>query len=124
MRIPFVFKFGFLEGAYVRAILESESLHVSANVRFLVDTGAIRTTISDRDAIRLGIDYAALEKVEQGMLGVGGTVDTYTLGDARLILNQSNKEKHTELIECLCVLKHSEINKEFCGYPAFLAGIS
>ncbi len=103
MRISFPFKFGALEGAYVRAILESESLHVSANVRFLVDTGAIRTTVSDRDAIRLGIDYTALEKVDQGMLGVGGPVDTYTLGDARLVFNQTTRKKHTEPLECVYV---------------------
>jgi hypothetical protein len=67
LRIPFTFKFGALEGAYVRAIIESPSLHLYASVKFLVDTGAIRTTISDKDAIRLGIDYATLQREENGM---------------------------------------------------------
>lgn len=68
LRISFTFGNGTLEAAYVRAVVESEAMHVSVSVRFLVDTGATRTTISDRDALRFGIDYAALAKVGEGML--------------------------------------------------------
>ncbi len=65
LRIPFVFKPGPLEAAYVNVVLESESLHIYATVEFLIDTGATRTTVSDKDAIRLGIDYEALEKQQE-----------------------------------------------------------
>jgi len=67
MRIPCFFKPGTLEAAYVTAILESETLHTYATVEFLVDTGATRTTILDKDAIRLGIDHGILEKLDEGM---------------------------------------------------------
>ena len=66
LRIPFVFKPGALEAAYVDAVVESETLHIYATVEFLVDTGATKTTISDKDAIRLGIDYETLEKHDKG----------------------------------------------------------
>ena len=72
MRITFVFKPVALEGAYVDAVVESETLHIYATVEFLIDTGATKTTISDKDAIRLGIDYETLEKLGKGMLGIGG----------------------------------------------------
>ena len=89
-------------------------------MKFLVDTGATRTTISDKDAIRLGIDYATLEKVSKGMLGIGGPVDTYILKDARLIFNQKNKKKHSEPLESLCFLRHSEVNERILRIPSIL----
>jgi hypothetical protein len=95
-------------------------MHVSVSVRFLVDTGATRTTISDRDALRFGIDYAALVKVGGGMLGIGGPVDTYIMKDARLIFNQEDRKKHTESIESLCFLKHSELNERILRIPSIL----
>ncbi len=120
MRIPFTFKFGALEGAYVRAILESPSLHLYASAKFLVDTGAIRTTISDKDAIRLGIDYATLHREENGMLGIGGCVDTYILEDARLLFNQDDRKQYVEPIESLCILRHAEVNERILRIPSIL----
>ena len=120
MRILFAFKIGALEAAYVKAVVESKALHVYATVKFLVDTGATRTTISDKDAIRLGIDYLTLEKVSKGMLGIGGPVDAYILKDARLIFNQEDRKKHIEPIESLCFLKHSEVNERILRIPSIL----
>ena len=120
MRVPCFFKSGPLEAAYVAAILESKTLHIYATLEFLVDTGATRTTISDKDAIRLGIDYAALEKLGEGMLGIGGTVDTYSLQDAKLIFHQENKKTHTETLEKICVLKHPQLNERILRIPSIL----
>ena len=120
MRVPCFFKPSPLEAAYVAAILESETLHIYATVEFLVDTGATRTTISDKDAIRLGIDYTALEKLGEGMLGIGGTVDTYSLPDAKLTFHQENKKTHTETFEKICILKHPQLNERILRIPSIL----
>ena len=120
MRIPCFFKPGPLEAAYVAAILESKTLHIYATLEFLVDTGATRTTISDKDAIRLCIDYMTLEKLGEGMLGIGGTVDTYNLKDTKLIFHQENKKTHEETLERICVLKHPQLNERILRIPSIL----
>ena len=120
MRIPCFFKPGPLEAAYVAAILESKSLHIYAVVEFLVDTGATRTTICDKESVRLGIDYLALEKLCEGMLGIGGTVDTYNLNDVNLIFRQENKKTHEETLERICVLKHPQLNDHILRIPSIL----
>ncbi len=120
MRIPCFFKPGPLEAAYVAAILESQTLHVYATVEFLVDTGATRTTISDKDAVRLGIDYLALEKLGEGMLGIGGTVDTYNLKDVKFTFNQGRRKTHEETLEKICVVKHPQLNERILRIPSIL----
>lgn len=120
MRIPCLFKPGILEAAYVTAILESEYLHIYATIEFLVDTGATNTTISDRDAMRLGIDYCTLEKLAGGMLGIGGTVDTYILKDAKLIFHKEDKKSHTENLERICILKHASLDERILRIPSIL----
>jgi hypothetical protein len=95
-------------------------LHLYASVKFLVDTGAIRTTISDKDAIRLGIDYASLYREENGMLGIGGCVDTYIIDDARLLFNQADRKQYVEPIESLCILRHAAVNERILRIPSIL----
>jgi hypothetical protein len=120
LRIPCFFKPGTLEAAYVAAVFESETLRTYASVEFLVDTGATRTTISDRDAIRLGIDYGMLEKHAEGMLGIGGTVETYTLKNAKLLFHKKDKKTHTETLETICFLRHAQLNEKILRIPSIL----
>ena len=47
---------------FVSASLISSKFSINAVVRFYVDTGASRTTIADRDAGRIGIDYKKTKK--------------------------------------------------------------
>lgn len=120
MRIPCLFKPGALEAAYVTAILESKSPHTYATIEFLVDTGATNTTISDRDATRLGIDYTALEKLANGMLGIGGTVGTYILKDAKLLFHKEDRKTHTENLKHICILKHASPDERILRIPSVL----
>ena len=101
-------------------MLESKSLHIYATIEFLVDTGATNTTISDRDATRLGIDYNVLEKLASGMLGIGGTVDTYILKDAKLIFHKADKKTHQETLDRICILKHATLNERILRIPSIL----
>jgi len=58
LRIPCFFKPGIFEAAYVAAILECKAPSIRETVELLVDTGASRTTILDKDAIRLRLDFS------------------------------------------------------------------
>lgn len=54
------------------------------------------------------------------MLGIGGCVDTYVLEDARLLFNQADKNQFVELLECLCILRHTEVNERILRIPSIL----
>lgn len=120
MRIPCFFKSGPLEAAYVNAIFEFEALHIYATIELLIDTGATKTTVSDKDAIRLGLDYDALEKLDKGILGIGGAVDTYIIKEAKLAFHKKDKQTHVEHLESLCFLRHSELTERILRIPSIL----
>jgi hypothetical protein len=61
-----------------------------------------------------------LEKLGCGMLGIGGTVDTYILKDAKLIFNTAGDKLHEERLESLYFLKHSEMNERIVRLPSVL----
>lgn len=58
----------------ITAFVEVPNLGVSASVEFLVDTGATRTVIHPRDALKFGIDIAtyAADACPRTFSGVGG----------------------------------------------------
>lgn len=120
MRIPCFFKPGIFEAAYVAAVLETKALNIHETVELLVDTGASRTTILDKDAIRLGLDFTKLEKLSEGMLGIGGLVDTYILKDVKLIFRREDKKSHTENLERIYILKHPNLNEKIMRIPSIL----
>ena len=120
MRIPCFFKPGIFEAAYVATVLESKALNIHETVELLVDTGASRTTILDKDAIRLGLDFTKLEKLSEGMLGIGGTVNTYILKDVKLIFRREDKKSHTENLERIYILKHPNLNEKIMRIPSIL----
>ena len=120
LRIPCFFKPGIFEAAYVAAVLECEALRISDTVEFLVDTGASRTTVCDKDVIRLGIDFSKLEKLSEGMLGIGGLVDTYVLKDVKLTFRRENGESHVESFDRIYVLKHAARDERIMRIPSIL----
>lgn len=120
MRIPCFFKPGIFEAAYVVAVLECEALRIRDIIEFLVDTGASRTTICDKDVIRLGIDFSKLEKLSEGMLGIGGLVDTYVLKSVRLTFRRENGESHMENFDRIYVLKHAVRDERIMRIPSIL----
>lgn len=120
MRIPCFFKPGIFEAAYVVAVLESETLGMRETVEFLVDTGASRTTICDKDAVRLGIDFRRLKRLSEGMLGIGGLVDTYVMSDAKLTFRTEDGESHVENFDRIYVLKHVVRDEKTMRTPSIL----
>ena len=120
MRIPCFFKPGIFEAACVVAVLESDALGMRETIEFLVDTGASRTTICDKDAIRLGIDFGKLEKLGEGMLGIGGVVDTYVLKDVKLVFRREDEKSHVQNFERIYVLKHVVLDERIMRIPSIL----
>ena len=79
----------FRNGAgFVNAHLISEKLGMGETIEFLVDTGASRTTLLDKDVICLGIKYDKLRRYEQDLSGIGGSVETYVVDDSLLLFGE------------------------------------
>lgn len=96
---------GPIEAAYVRALVISEKFGVHLSmVRFLIDSGASRTSLLDSDAERLEIDLGQLQRFGPGTTGIGGVVDTFILPDVTLLFRTA-EGLHEERLS-LFVLSH------------------
>lgn len=93
---------------FINAHLISEEMRIDEMIEFLVDTGASRTTLLDKDAIYLGINYGKLRKSEQDMSGIGGSVETYVVNDSVILFGENSVKTP------VFVLKHSleEMSRE------------
>lgn len=91
--------------ARVKVRVVCQKPQADGEVRFLVDTGASRTVLSERDAAELEMNYDALQKLPQGLLGFGGRVDTYVIDDAELLF-ESEEGVYSEHLRPLFVVKH------------------
>lgn len=115
------------DAGYINAHLISPYLGIDETVEFLVDTGASRTTLLDKDAIYLGLDYNSLKKHSQNLSGIGGTVETFIIEDSILILDKEqinlpifivrhplerlNKEDKIKILRIPSLLGRDVINK-------------
>ena len=54
------------------------------------------------------------------MLGIGGTVDTYILENAKLLFHTEDKKTHTENLERICILRHAQLNDRILRIPSIL----
>lgn len=62
------------------------SAHFQGLVWLLADTGASRTTLLDRDRRLLGIPAEALEPALLPIVGIGGSVRSFLLGDVEITM--------------------------------------
>jgi len=92
---------------YVNAFLTCSNPPLDDPIRLYVDTGASRTTIADRDAIRLGINYAQLEESPVPVVGIGcGRIKSYLLHNVFLTFRVVGGGYHLERLPSVTVLKH------------------
>lgn len=119
MKIPAFFRVGPLEAAYVRTGLRIHELEIDRQIEFLIDTGATRTIISDRDALWLGIDYRKLRKTKASM-GIGGTVDTYEILGATLSFAAEGGKSFKWSPEKIFAIKHKKIDGKVKRIPSIL----
>ena len=72
-------------------------LGIGDPVYFLIDTGATRSLLSEKDAKILGIDYSKLELQEGRNIGLGGTAPVYRIKcECKLTFRISEREFHVE----------------------------
>ncbi len=72
--------FGRYGAPYIDAVMICEKLGIEESVKFLVDTGASKTTISESDAIRLKINYEELQKLNGRLvkMKIGSVINFYS----------------------------------------------
>lgn len=86
----------------------------------MIDTGATRTTILDKDAITLGIRHLKLPKLGQPLLGIGGLVETYVVRDAALYFRTEEGVGHKEDLTELLAVKHKRVDENIIRIPSVL----
>lgn len=89
---------------FIEARLISKSLKLDEIISFLVDTGASRTTILDKDALRMGIKYNNLTKSPASLIGIGGTISCFIIPDSTLFFKSSKGDINIKLP--ITVAKH------------------
>ncbi|MBI4258834.1 MAG: hypothetical protein HY619_07750 [Thaumarchaeota archaeon] len=120
MRLKGYFKAGPLEAAYITAVLSIPKLRITERIEFLIDTGATKTTILDRDAITSGMPYGKLLRLKQPLLGLGGLVDTYVARHVEIYFKAEPDQQHKELIEELLIVKHRKVDENIVRIPSVL----
>lgn len=80
----------FINGCgFIEARLTSRHLQLDEKVNFLVDTGASRTTLLDKDALWLDIRYDKLTRSKSSLIGIGGTISCFIIADSILTFRSS-----------------------------------
>lgn len=120
MRLEGYFKEGALEAAYITAVLAIPSLKITQKVEFLIDTGATKTTILDKDAISAGIPYNRLIRHRHPLLGLGGLVATYIAKNAEIYFRVDDDSEHKEFLSELLVVKHAKVDHNIMRIPSVL----
>ncbi len=64
---------------FIIAKLFFPNLNIEETAEFLVDTGADVTMLSEKDALRIGLNYKKLEKAKKDSGGIGGKAETYII---------------------------------------------
>jgi len=66
---------------YMDVLVTLENDGIKRKVSFLIDTGTPKTIISERDALKLGLSFARLERLDEELLSLGGFSETFRLRD-------------------------------------------
>jgi hypothetical protein len=70
---------------YITATLMSLPHQINAPIRFYVDTGCSVTTISQLDALRIGLNYNSLQRAPEYTTGITGLTQPYILPSAGIL---------------------------------------
>ncbi|MBI2184788.1 MAG: hypothetical protein HYU39_07515 [Thaumarchaeota archaeon] len=120
MRLKGYFRAGPLEGAYLTAVVAVPKLNIRQSIELLIDTGATKTAILDKDVLSMGISYARLGESKQPLLGLGGVVGTFVARDAELYFRTDEGAEHRESLTELLVVRHDKIDENILRIPSVL----
>ncbi len=91
---------------FVRVAVFSPAIRRPLDVHFLLDSGAARSTLNEREAEWLMIDRRQLRRAPQDVLGVGGRVETWLISQGDLIFETAEGLFHTESRNEMATLVH------------------
>lgn len=95
------------DAPYLRVRVICSSPKINQNLAFLIDSGASRTTLLDRDAqLKLRLPFDKLKSHPQSTVGIGGVVETYMLEEVRLLF-VADSVLHTVRLSHMPVLRHT-----------------
>lgn len=97
---------------FVDVIVYRRKAGLARRISFLIDTGTPRTVISERDADKLGIGPAEMERMDADMLGIGGFTQIFRLTDLTFSFITECGEHQREVREVL-VNKHDHIPERY-----------
>lgn len=111
----------FRNGAgFLNAHLIAEGFEIDDTIELLLDTGASRTTLLDKDAVYLGIAYDKLKRYEQDMSGIGGSVETYVIDDALLLFGDHEMKLPVFVIRHPLETMNEEERRKILRFPSIL----
>ena len=84
---------------------------VKRKISFLIDTGTPRTILSERDALKLGLSFRRLKRLDEELLGLGGFSETFKLEDVTLLF-ASGRGGHSERLPQVIVHRESSLPEE------------
>ncbi len=108
MRLYGYFKPG-TTGAYIDVYVSLPALGIKKNIEFLIDTGAAKTVVMEGDSEILGIDYNILSKSAIGLIGIGGSIETYDARNASLHFALKTGEEHVIKMDSIRIAKRTKM---------------
>lgn len=96
---------------YLDVLVTLDKDGVKRKISFLIDTGSPRTILSERDALKLGLDFERLNRLDEELLGLGGFSETFSLSDVTLLF-ASGGGGHSERLTQVIVHRESELPEE------------
>jgi hypothetical protein len=83
----------------------------SADLSFIVDTGASDITISEDSAVMLGARLSKLPRLRTSMRGIGGTVGTFELRNLALMFTSDAGIPWQVLLDSVHVYQNLSVNR-------------
>jgi hypothetical protein len=108
--------------ACLDVMVELPETRVRRAVSFVVDTGVLRTIISERDALKLGVEFESIARMEEGMLGIGGFADTYYVEDAILSFFSEEHRRYEERLDRIFISRQADLPDEIKNQIPSLLG--
>ncbi len=105
--------------AYISAVVSIPDLNVKATVQFLIDTGATKTVIMEKDVGRLGIDCSRLSNPSR-LFGIGGDIEACQMAGVDFIFDEEERGEHTERLETIRIASRNREKPEKFGLPSML----
>jgi hypothetical protein len=96
---------------YLDVLVTLADPDLKRKISFLIDTGSPRTILSERDALKLGLDFQQLDRLDEELLGLGGFSETFSLSDVTLLF-ASGRGGHSERLTQVIVHRESELPEE------------